>query len=81
MAQATYRQKIDGKVYEVGDELPDYGSIKILESPQTQVIYGEGLSSDVAKLPMWVADGSKVLFTDTNEVYSKTDGTWRKMGG
>ena len=79
--KATYRMVIDGQVYEVGDDLPDYGSIKILESPATKVIYGEGLKADVSKLPTWVADGSKVLFTDTNEVYSRTNGSWIKMGG
>ena len=79
--KAEYRQVIDGQVYEVGDDLPDYGSIKILESPPTKIIYGEGLVADVSKLPTWVADGSKVLFTDTNEVYSHTNGSWIKMGG
>ena len=79
--KATYRQVIDGQVYNVGDDLPDYGSIKILESPPTKVIYAEGLIADLSKLPTWISEGSKVLFVDTNEVYSYTAGQWRKMGG
>lgn len=84
MAQATYRQKINGKIYEVGDTLPVYGSITVLENKNNGEIYAEGLSKDVSKLSTaldWVNEGSKALFTDTNEVYTFTDGEWSKMGG
>lgn len=83
MAKATYRQEINGHVYEVGDDLPEYGTIVVLEN-KSGVIYAEGLSKDVSKLSTaldWVAEGSKALFTDTNAVYSFTDGEWIQMGG
>lgn len=80
MATATYRQVIDGEVYEVGDTLPEMGSLKVLENNLSKVIYVEGLKADADKLPTWAADGSKALFTDTGELYTKTNGTWGEMG-
>lgn len=83
MAKATYRQVINGEVYNVGDGLPEYGTITVLENKHG-VIYAEGLVKDVAKLTTalgWVSEGSKALFTDTNEAYSFTGGEWAKMGG
>lgn len=80
--KATHRMVINGKVYNVGDDLPEYGSIVVLENKHG-VIYAEGLSTDVSKLSTaldWVEEGSKALFTDTNDVYSFTDGEWIEMG-
>ena len=81
--KATHRTVINGQVFNVGDDLPEYGSIVVLENDNGGVIYAEGLSEDVSKLSTvldWAADGSKALFTDTGEVYSKTNGTWGEMG-
>ena len=73
MAQATYRQKINGKVYEVGDTLPDYGSLVFRENKDGYV-YIEGHSDDVSKLPTWVKPTSKAYFWDNQKVYD-FDGT------
>lgn len=75
MAQATYRQKINGKVYEVGDELPDYGSLVFLEN-EDSVVYIEGKSADFSKLPTWVKQGSKAYFTDNRKVYDFDGTAW-----
>ena len=83
MAKATHRTVINGEVYNVGEDLPEYGTITVLEN-KNGVIYAEGLVKDVGKLTTalgWVSEGSKALFTDTNEAYSFTDGEWAKMGG
>lgn len=83
MAKATVRTVINGQVYNVGDDLPEYGTLVVLEN-KSGVIYAEGLVKDVAKLSTaldWVSEGSKALFTDTNDVYTFTDGEWSKMGG
>lgn len=73
MAQATYRQKINGKVYEVGDELPEYGSLTFT-SNEEGIVSIEGLSVDVDKLPTWVRQGSQAYMIDTERLY-KFDGT------
>ena len=73
MAQATYRQKINGKVYEVGDELPNYGSLVFLEN-EDSVVYIEGKSADFSKLPTWVKFGSTAYMIDNQKAY-KFDGT------
>ena len=81
--KATHRTVINGQVFNVGDDLPEYGSIVVLENNNGGVIYAEGLSEDVSKLSTaldWVAEGSKALMTDTNDVYSFTDGEWIEMG-
>ena len=73
MAQATYRQKINGKVYEVGDELPDYGSLTFIEN-EDELVYIEGKSADFSKLPTWVQPYSTAYMIDTQKAY-KFDGT------
>ena len=68
MAKATYRTVIDGQVYNVGDDLPEYGSLRIvtLKDGRAEI---EGNSSDVAKLPTWVKQGSQAYFVDNQKVY------------
>ena len=75
MAQATYRQKINGKVYEVGDELPDYGSLVFIEN-ENSVVYIEGKSADFSKLPTWVRAGSSAYMIDTRQVYKFDGSVW-----
>lgn len=66
--KATYRQVINGHVYNVGDDLPDYGSLRFIEN-QNNVVQIQGLSEDFNKLPTWIKAGSSAYFLDTQEVY------------
>lgn len=66
--KATYRQVINGHVYNVGDDLPDYGSLRFIEN-QNGVVQIQGLSEDFSKLPTWIKAGSSAYFLDTQEVY------------
>ena len=77
MAQATYRQKINGKVYEVGDDLPEYGSLTFT-SYEDGIVSIEGLSADVDKLPTWVRQGSQAYMIDTERLYKfdETNKRW-----
>lgn len=77
MAKATYRTVIDGQVYNVGDDLPEYGSLKIV-ARLDGIVEIEGNSSDIAKLPTWVKQGSQAYFVDTQALYKfdETNKTW-----
>lgn len=77
MAKATYRTVIDGQVYNVGDDLPEYGSLKFVARLDGRVEI-EGNSSDIAKLPTWVKQGSQAYFVDTQALYKfdETNKTW-----
>ena len=68
MAVATHREVIDGQVYNVGDTLPEYGSIHFT-SIKDGIAELEGNSTDVAKLPTWVKQGSQAYFVDSQELY------------
>lgn len=80
MAKATYRTVIDGQVYNVGDDLPEYGSLKFVDRLDGRVEI-EGNSSDIAKLPTWVKQGSQAYFVDTQALYKfdETNKTWVKQ--
>lgn len=66
--KATYRQKINGKVYNVGDDLPEYGSLRFIEN-QDGMVQIQGLKEDFDNLPTWIKAGSSAYFLDTQEVY------------
>lgn len=78
--KATYRQVIDGKVYNVGDDLPDYGSLKFI-SMTDGIAEIEGNSSDISKLPTWVKQGSQAYFIDTQKLYKfdETNKIWEEQ--
>ena len=69
MAKATYRQKINGKVFNVGDDLPELGSIKFTAGGYGRIASLEGNSADVSKLPTDVKQGSDAFILDTHELY------------
>jgi len=75
--KATHRMVIDSKVYNVGDDLPEYGSIKII-GIRNGVAQIEGNSADLAKLPTWVKQGSQAIMLDTGKVYKfdETNKQW-----
>lgn len=69
MATATYRQRIDGKVFNVGDTLPALGSLKFVSGGYGQIAEIEGNSADISKLPTDVKQGSQAYILDTKKVY------------
>lgn len=78
---ATVRTVKDGHVYNIGDTIPDMGSI-ICVGWEGNIYSFEGANeSDHTKLPTWVGASSQCLFYDTATVY-KFDGTqWVVLGG
>lgn len=81
MAKATYRQVIDGKVFNVGDDLPEMGSLKFVAGGYGQQADLEGNSVDESKLPTDVKQGSQAYFLDTQEVYKfdEANNEWVKQ--
>lgn len=77
---ATVRTKYNGKMYEVGETIPDLGSI-ICVSIEGQRYSFEGKAEDESKLPTDVGAGSKATLTGSNGTYAKTflDGEWINM--
>ena len=69
MATATYRQVIDGKVFDVGDTLPALGSLRFVSGGYGQIAEIEGNSADVSKLPTDVKQGSSAYMVDNQAVY------------
>lgn len=69
MAKATYRQVIDGKVFNVGDDLPELGSLKFVSGGYGEIAEIEGNSADVSKLPTDVKQGSQAYMVDNQKVY------------
>lgn len=69
MAQATYRQKINGKVFEVGDDLPELGSLRFVSGGYGKIAEIEGNIADVDKLPTDVKQGSQAYFVDSQDLY------------
>ena len=68
MAKATYRQVIDGKVFNVGDDLPELGSLRFVAGGYGQIASIEGNSTDASKLPTDVKQGSSAYFVDNQKV-------------
>lgn len=69
MAKATYRQKIDGKVFNIGDDLPELGSLKFVSGGYGEIAEIEGNIADLSKLPTDVKQGSQAYFVDTQDLY------------
>ena len=69
MATATYRQRIDGKVFEVGDTLPALGSLRFVSGGYGEIAEIEGNSTDVSKLPTDVKQSSSAYMVDNQAVY------------
>ena len=78
MAKATYRQVIDGKTFNVGDDLPELGSLKFVSGGYGQICEIEGNSTDVSKLPTDVKQGSQAYFVDNQKLYKfdETNSEW-----
>lgn len=78
MAKATYRQKIDGKVFNIGDDLPELGSLKFVSGGYGQIAEIEGNIADLSKLPTEVKQGSQASFVDTQALYKfdETNTQW-----
>lgn len=81
MAKATYRQKIDGKVFNVGDDLPELGSFKFTDKGYGQIASLSGNSADISKLPTDVKQESSAYVIDTGELYmfDETNEQWVKQ--
>lgn len=78
MAAATKMEIIDGHLYNIGDELPELGSLACINEDNNKREY-RGLKADFSKLPKYddLATGSSCLFLDTGEyaeylAYNKT---------
>lgn len=78
MAKATYRQKIDGKIINVGDDIPEMGSLKFVSGGHGEIAEIEGNVADVSKLPTDVKQGSQAYFVDTQTLYKfdETNEQW-----
>lgn len=78
MAKATYRQVIDHKVFNVGDDLPELGSLKFVSGGYGQIAEIEGNIADVSKLPTEVKQGSQAYFVDSQDLYKfdETNAEW-----
>lgn len=80
---ATVRTKKDGVMYEIGDTIPDMGSI-VCTSREGDLKSFAGLSKDASKLPTThVATDSTAVFNDTAEIqkFDGESGTWKPFGG
>jgi len=81
MAKATYRQVINHKVFNVGDDLPELGSLIFVSGGYGEIAEIEGNSADVSKLPTDVKQGSSAYMVDTQDVYKfdETNAQWVKQ--
>lgn len=72
--------KQDGQIYMPGENIPDLGTIRCVESKGNLRQY-EALSSDFEKLPHYVSTGSSCLMIDTGDLYKfeKSTDTWYKI--
>lgn len=80
---ATVRTKKDGVLYEVGDTIPDMGSL-VCVSNENGIKQFEGFSEDAEKLPVTnLKTGSQALFYDTGIVkkFEEKSGSWTVLGG
>lgn len=77
---ANRKIKIDGVTYEKGEELPDFGSIVVIDNVEGVRSY-EGLSQDVDKLPTYCGSGSSFLALDKGDYYKfhAPTKTWYKL--
>ena len=68
---ATVRTKFNGKIYEVGETIPDMGSLVLVERVGDRYSF-EGKASDASKLPDDVGAGSKATLTGNDGTIVKT---------
>ncbi len=82
MAKATYRQVINHKVFNVGDDLPELGSLRFVSGGYGEIAEIEGNIADLSKLPTDVKQGSQAYFLDTQDVYKfdESQTKWVKQG-
>lgn len=78
MAKATHRIDFNGKVINVGDDIPELGSLKFVSGGYGQIAEIEGNIADVSKLPTDVKQGSQAYFVDTQALYKfdETNTQW-----
>lgn len=77
---ATVRTKFNGKVYEIGETIPDMGSLVLVEHVGNRYSF-EGKVADASKLPNDVGAGSKATLTGNDGTIVKTylGGEWINM--
>lgn len=81
MAVVDMITEYDGQTYFPGDTLPDLGSLRCVSEESGKRSY-EGLLSDQAKLPTYVANGSSALLYDgsgNTKVLHFLNGTWYEL--
>lgn len=73
---------VDGQIYNIGEEIPDLGSLECISAIGNQREY-RGLSADADKLPTYddLATGSSCLMLDTSDYYEflRSNKTWYKL--
>lgn len=69
MAKATHRIDFNGKVINVGEDIPELGSLRFISGGYGQIAEIEGNKADLSKLPTEVKQGSYAYFVDTMETY------------
>lgn len=81
MAKATHRMVIDHKIINVGDDIPELGSIKFTAGGYGEKAELELNSADVSKLPTEVKQGSSAYVVDTGDLYKfdETNEEWVKQ--
>lgn len=75
---ADHKYVIDGKTFNVGDTLPELGSLIFTSGGYGQICQIEGNSADLSKLPTDVKQGSSAYFVDNGKVYKfdETNKQW-----
>lgn len=78
MAKATYRQVIDHLVVNVGDDIPEMGSLRFTAGGHGEIASLEGNYDDFDKLPTDVKQGSDAYFVDNGKVFKfdETNTQW-----
>ena len=78
MATATHRMIVDHKIINVGDDVPDLGSLRFTKGGYGERAEIEGNSADVSKLPTDVLQGSAAYMVDTAGLYmyDETNEEW-----
>ena len=78
MAKATHRIDFNGKVINVGEDIPELGSLRFVFGGYGQIAEIEGNIADVSKLPTDVKQGSQAYFVDTQALYKfdETNKQW-----
>lgn len=77
---ATVRTKYNGKIYEIGETIPDMGTLVLVDRVGDRYFF-EGALEDAGKLPTDVGENSKATLTGNNGTVAKTflNNTWKNM--